>query len=187
MATRKITCVLALTLALSQFTHAQDYKKFKAGVGVGYAAASGFGSAGGMLITIEPAYRVHDDFSVGLRLEGAGIIRGTSVDVTSFGSNFAPDRTVISSYTINGQYYFGTPEFRPFLGAGFGIYEYGLYELGVQTVFGFYPRIGFDIGHLNFTFDYNFVPAVSFFGAPAELQNNYFGMRVGTFFGGGKK
>ena len=54
---KKFTYVLALAMLASTFTYAQEYKKFKVGLGLGYAMASGSGSSGGVLFTLEPAYR----------------------------------------------------------------------------------------------------------------------------------
>ena len=191
---KKIIYVLALVMLMSSFTFAQDYKKFKVGVGLGYAMASGDGSGGGILFALEPAYRLQDNLSVGLRMESAAITRGFSQSTAGATVSVA----AVSSYTLNGQYYFGTSSFRPFLGAGFGMYSLAAVSVSVGSIsgeaaaaeskFGFYPRAGFDIGHFNVTLDYNLIPATSVGGTSgAEVKNNYFGIRIGAFFGGGKK
>ncbi|MEX1239772.1 MAG: hypothetical protein WEB30_08645 [Cyclobacteriaceae bacterium] len=46
---------------------------------------------------------------------------------------------------------------------------------------GFYPRVGFDAGHFTVNLDYNIVPET------AGIKNSYLGIRIGGFFGGGKK
>src|SRR2546421_13097234 len=79
---KKITYLLAVALLASTFTYAQEYKKFKVGVGLGYAMASGSGSSGGVLFAIEPAYRLQDNLSIGIKLEDAVIVRGFSQSTT---------------------------------------------------------------------------------------------------------
>src|SRR5258708_5931271 len=116
---KKITYVLALSLLVTSIGYAQDYKKFKVGLGLGYAGASGNGASGGAIFTLEPAYRLQDNLSIGLRLESALITRGYSETVTS--ASF--DVAAIGSYTVNGQYYFGSGDFRPFAGLGLGLFS----------------------------------------------------------------
>ncbi|HRX01299.1 MAG TPA: outer membrane beta-barrel protein, partial [Cyclobacteriaceae bacterium] len=102
---------------------AQEYKPVKVGLGLGYASPGGDGAKGGVLLYLEPAYRVNDAIAVGLRLESAVIARG--VTVTSGGTSVSSDAEVKAnaSYTVNGQYYFSNNSFRPFAGLGLGIYS----------------------------------------------------------------
>jgi hypothetical protein len=64
--------------------------------------------------------------------------------------------------------------------------------------FGFYPRVGFDVGHFTVTLDYNIVPpsrvrvTTSQPSQPVTItnndyQNSYLGLKVGFFLGGGRK
>ena len=192
---KKFTYVLALALLASTLTYAQEYKKFKVGVGLGYAMASGSGSSGGVLFTLEPAYRLQDNLSIGLRMESAIIVRGFSQSSTSA----SIDAAAIGSYTVNGQYYLGGSGFRPFVGAGVGMFTLAAVSesvssggsnvnvaIAAESKIGFYPRIGFDAGHFNMAIDYNIIPATSVPGG-GDLKNSYIGIRVGAFFGGGKK
>lgn len=192
---KKFTCVLALALLASTFTYAQEYKKFKVGVGLGYAMASGSGSSGGVLFTLEPAYRLQDNLSIGLRMESAVIVRGFSQSTTSASISAA----AIGSYTLNGQYYFGSTSFRPFVGAGVGMFSLAAVSesvssggssasiaIAAESKIGFYPRVGFDYRHFNMAIDYNIIPATTS-GSGNDLKNSYIGIRVGAFFGGGKK
>lgn len=192
---KKSLMITCLVLVAASSGYAQEYKKFKVGIGLGYALASGEGSKGGVLITLEPAYRIKDNFSIGLRMESALVTRGLSTSLTGL----SVDVAAIGSYTLNGQYYFGEgSSFRPFFGAGLGIFSLSKIDIsytnGGQTLtgsfpsesqFGFYPRVGFDYGHFNLALDYNFVPATK--AGTGEFKNNYLGFRVGFFFGGGKK
>jgi len=111
----------------------------------------------------------------------------------------------VGSYTINGQYYFSNNTFRPFVGVGLGMFTTaaasadisGLGSVSISastTLFGFYPRVGFDLGHFNFSIDYNILPAQSTqvdlgaFGIQTQTTNyTYIGIRLGASIGGGKK
>ncbi len=140
-----------------------------------------------------------DQLTVGLRIESAAFlgqpISGTSFTTSAFG---------IGSYTLNGQYYFSNNSFRPFVGVGLGMYsiaaassDIGGTSVSIQaatTVFGFYPRIGFDLGHFNLSIDYNLIPSQSTqvsiggFGITTQTSNySYIGLRLGASIGGGKK
>jgi hypothetical protein len=58
-------------------------------------------------------------------------------------------------------------------------------DIGAETRFGFYPRIGIDAGHFNLILDYNVVPPTDVPGG-GEVKNSYLGIRVGVSIGGGK-
>ncbi len=193
---KKTTYTLALALLVCSIGYAQDYKKFKVGVALGYAGATGYGSSGGAIFTLEPAYRLQDNFSVGLRLESALITRGYS---QSFTGTADINVAAIGSYTANGQYYFGSGAFRPFAGLGLGLFSMAAVDYNIsgssgsvdaaaaESKFGFYPRIGFDLHHFTISADYNIIsPTKDIFGS-GEFKNSYFGIRIGGFFGGGRK
>ena len=180
-----VTCVIA---------HAQEYKKFKVGIGVGYASASGKGASGGLLWYLEPGYRLSDQLLLSLRIEGAVITRGASDDL---GPDISLDIAGISSYTINGQYYFNNNSFRPYVGLGIGMFSLAAISFEVtqstafegvaaETKFGLYPRLGFDLGHFNMSLDYNLIPPTKFEGSEVEFKNSYIGVRLGFSIGGGK-
>ena len=166
---KKLSIFLFVFFMISTSINCQQYNKFKLGLGTGYAGGEGTGmneAGGGALFTIEPAYRLSDDLAIGLRLETAVFGEDSS--------GFIHFPEVISSITINGQYYFSSKQFRPFVGIGLGIYFPD--EL---STFGFYPRLGFDFGHFTFALEYNY--------ASSSSNPYYFGVRVGGFFFGGKK
>jgi len=191
---KKTSLLLLVCLAFTVAVKAQEFKKFKVAVGGGYASPAGSGAKGGVLFYIEPAYRIQDNISVGLRWEQALVVRGFSEDVPSgVDLNIAG----IGSYTLNGQYYFNNNNFRPFVGLGFGIYNLAAvkYDAGGQTdqvavasgsKVGFYPRVGFDLNHFNVSIDYNVVGATKADGG-GEFKNSYLGVRIGGSFGGGRK
>jgi hypothetical protein len=187
---KKTTILFFVGCVMTIAAHAQEFKKFKVGVGVGYARASGKGAKGGVLATLEPAYRISDIIQVGLRIESAVVVRGGADD---YGLDL--EGAAIGSYSLNGQYYFSNESFRPFVGAGLGMYSLAALKLeesgaigeiaASEGKFGFYPRVGFDAGHFTLSLDYNFIPATKVDGA--EFKNSYLGFRIGGFFGGGRK
>jgi outer membrane protein W len=194
--------------------HAQDYKPFRVGLGLGYASPAGDGAKAGVLFYLEPSYRVMDKFAVGLKLEWAVMARAASY--SSNGQNYAYDGKVSAagSYTVNGQWYFRDSGFRPYAGLGLGLYKLasasvsgfgnGNTQVSNQsdavsggTKFGFYPRIGFDAGHFTMNIEYNIIGASTdtfqvdnngtVTTAKVDQKNNYLGVRLGFFIGGGKK
>lgn len=189
---KKISTVLFLVVLTAVAAKAQEFKKFRVGVGAGYAMASGKGSGGGVLFTVEPGYRVMDNLLVNLRWESAAVIRGT---VNDTGADL--DVAGISSYTLNGQYYFNNNAFRPFVGVGFGSYKLAAVSVtassggssstaaAAASKIGFYPRVGFDYKHFTLNLDYNFIPNTT--AGAYEFKNSYLGIRIGGYFGGGRK
>jgi hypothetical protein len=192
-----IVALFALSKSYSQYDqdYAREFKEFKVGIGIGYAVpGAGEGAGGGFLMYVEPAYRATDQVLVGLRLEGAFMVRGiegvTNRDITG-------DASSVASFTLNGQYYFNNNEVRPFIGAGVGLFSLagvkfntaasdpGADDVGVETRFGFYPRLGLDVGHFNLVLDYNIVPPTDVPGG-GEVKNTYLGIRAGFSIGGGK-
>lgn len=192
---KRILTVIMVVAVTAFAAQAQEFKKFKVGLGGGYALTSGSGAKGGALVYLEPAYRVQDQILVGLRLEWAGMVRGYAedVDAGSISASFS------GSQGLFGQYYFSNEGFRPFLGLGVGINKVttaaASFEaetfVGVQeSKVGFFPRVGFDAGHFTLSLDYNIIGASTLEGsAGGELKtkNNYIGIRFGGFFGGGRK
>ena len=184
---KRFSTVVLLVVLTAAGAVAQEFKTFRVGVGLGYALASGKGAKGGVLFNIEPGYRVNDQILANLRIEGAVIGRGYADETSA-----SVDVAALASYTLNGQYYFNNNNFRPFVGAGFGMYSLasasvsagtngGTSEVAAATKIGFYPRVGFDAGHFTLSVDYNLVPETN------GIKNSYIGIRFGGFFGGGRK
>jgi outer membrane protein W len=193
---------------------AQTFKPFRVGLGLGFASPAGDGAKGGVLFYLEPSYRISDVIAVGLKAEGAVMLRGTTV--TQNGSSYTANGSVAAagSYTLNGQYYFSNNKFRPYAGLGFGIYSLASASFSASgngssssssssaavaagSKFGFYPRIGFDAGHFTMNIEYNIIPkSTNTFqvssgngssSATSETKNSYLGIRLGFFIGGGRK
>lgn len=193
---KKTLLVLSAAMCLLITTAtAQNYKPFKLGLGLGYVVPSDGG--GGVLIDLEPAYRLNDQIAIGLRLESAAMARAigdTEADVSANGS-----------YSLNGIYYLSDAKFRPYVGLGVGLFTIASASASVtvggstvtaaaadENKFGFYPRIGFDLGHFNINIDYNIIGAsdgITIAGtsfATEDIKNSYIGIRIGGFFFGGE-
>jgi len=173
---------LSVFIAIAFIAKSQsiNYKAFKVDIGIGYAiptAGSG-GTKAGATFTIEPHYRFSDQISAGLRLEGAALGYQNSDDDI--------DISVLNSYCATGEYYLMDGGFRPFVGAGAGLFSLGSVNVnsGTEPVkvegatkFGFFPRIGFETGHFRVSSDYNVL----------SDKAGYLAFKLGFFFGGGKK
>jgi len=182
--------VLCFTLSFVSSVAAQEFKAFRRfGVGIGLGIAGGnphsngtnptYSSTGGsgFIFGIEPAQYVGTRFRIGLRMEAA-MYGSTSAGTTSTSNdkNLGP----MGSLSLTGQYFFTDEKARPFVGAGVG------YFVG-QGNFGFFPRAGFQVGDLDFIFEYNVIPAcLSDFSAASQTFTStgayYFGVRLSYFF-----
>jgi len=70
-------------------------------------------------------------------------------------------------------------------------------DVSVNSKLGFYPRVGFDLGHFNFIFDYNLIPATKqaltfdsngvSITDEVNIKNSYFSAKIGFSIGGGTK
>jgi hypothetical protein len=209
----KKTILFSCALLASVSAFSQDFKPIRLAFGLGFASPPGSGAKGGVLLYLEPSYRVSDAFAIGLRAEVAVMGRGTSYQGVN-SSSFSGTVSANGSYTLNGQYYFSNGRFRPFIGAGFGVYALASEKVnettsgGVTvsnngtavsggTKIGFYPRFGFDAGHFSFNLEYNILGSsvnsytISSNGVQSSsngtTKNNYLGIKFGFFIGGGRK
>jgi hypothetical protein len=182
--------LILFSVAISSTAQAQTFKRFRLATGPGFA----IGGKVGICVYLEPGYRITDQVLVGLRMESAPLARGFSEQVNT-ASDF--DIAGFGSCTLSGQYYFNNHTFRPFAGIGFG--RYYLSRIGIvvaprphivgkdEAKLGVYPRVGFDVGHFSLQLEYNFIPATKLEGLSVEFKNSYIGIRIGGFFGGGRK
>jgi outer membrane protein W len=155
---------------------------------------SGTGAKAGVLLYLEPAYRLQDQLLVGIRFEAAAVVRGYDANVET-GSVSA---SLSGSQGLFGQYYFSNETFRPFVGFGLGLNKIataaatfnGEAFAGIsESKFGFFPRVGFDAGHFTLSIDYNLIGASTLTGTSGtelKTKNNYVGIRFGGFIGGGR-
>jgi outer membrane protein X len=190
--------LIGILAANAQKSSEGSYKPFKCDVALGYAIPQGSGSKGGVLFAIEPKYAVMPQLSVGLRLEGAITAHGW---ISSDGESASAKVATSSSYLATGDYYFNNNTFRPFAGAGLGIYKLASasfddaadFTIASATKFGGMVRAGFEVGHFRLGLEYNLVGKTTETIAdgtsnPPTItsKNGYMGIKFGFFFGGGK-
>lgn len=185
-------------LSTGLYSQEQVFKPFKLDVGFTLDKPSNYfdnyllGGTGGALY-IEPRYSINDKLTFGLRTE---YISGLwTLDIHSATSWFTGNSTSLITILITGDYYFSTANIRPFIGLGLGIYEYSLNEtiysdnfnplpvlIGTInrtiTDYGFAPRIGLNIKHLQLAATYNYA---------GKALHNFAGLQVGYEFGGGRR
>ena len=189
---RKLLVILLATAlaqtcsAQSQDTSGRVFKKFKVDFSVGYASPSnsspGSKFSGGALFAIEPKFAVLDPLAIGVRVEAAvtGHINNNNNSNNSNGK-------ANLSYLLTADYYFTKTSFRPFIGAGGGIYSTATLDSNTvnsnsssvpyTSQFGFMARAGFELGHLRVGVEYNFV----------SNDASYLGLKIGVCIGGGRK
>jgi len=179
--------LLLFFVLLATPLYSQEYKKLRLQVGVGHGTVepnySSSERSGIVVIYAEPSYRITQRIALGIRLEGGGSL---------IGGNFA-----IASYGLNGQYYFSDKRFRPFCGLGVGHfhpmstldYYYGFASRNEKWVIGFYPRAGFDFGHLTALLEANLVSSFPTISSPinSSVYGNYISFKIGVNIGGGRK
>lgn len=180
--------ICALVLQFSLLSQAQEttFKPFKFDIALGYAIPGGSGTKGGVIFAFEPKYALNDAITLGLRWEGAAMVRAT-VDET--GEDVKGDAKASASYLLTGDYYFNTNRFRPFAGIGAGLYRNAAVRIESEDIetdmktsskFGFAPRVGFEFGHFRTAIEYNVA------GKVGNYNNNYLGIKMGFFIGGGR-
>jgi hypothetical protein len=198
---KKITFSILL-LSSVVFAKAQTespFKPFKVDVSIGYAMPGGEGAKGGVLFAIEPKYEVIPNLSVGIRWEGAIMVRGT---VNADGTVAKADAKAAGSYLLTGDYYFTQNTVRPFAGLGLGLYNLaaatadnsGVTSAGASSKFGEMVRAGVELSHFRIGVEYNIVPSTtletinSSTGAHTtnKSKNGYLGIKVGFCIGGGR-
>lgn len=185
---KKLLLFVAL-VAVCGFAQAQStvFKPFKFDIATGYAVPAGKGSKAGFVFALEPKYALNDKITVGLRMEAAVTARAY---VDNSGYLKSGDVKASGSYLATGDYYFNTNKFRPFAGAGAGLFRLAaasiddngeeVSAIASSSRFGFAPRVGFEYGHFRAAVEYNVV------GKVEKINNNYLGIKAGFFIGGGR-
>ena len=158
----------------------QGYKPFRVDMCVGVSVPL----VG--LFLVEPKYAVVPNLSIGAKFEGALLFpEYFSDDKKDF------DLQVIMSYQLTADFHFSsTANFRPFIGAGGGLYtidaaqatNFGGVYSEKSNNFGAMVRAGFDVSHFRLALAYNFAGKDAF-GNSA----NYFGVNIGAYLGGGRR
>jgi hypothetical protein len=198
---KKIIIALFLLGALS--TNAQTYNPFKLDIAAGWSVPN-FGKVHS-IGALEPKFAPYDNFALGVRIEGATLSSTGNINVSGMG---------VGSVMLTGDYYFKiktkphTTPFRPFAGAGMGIYDvsdpnkpsedFNIFLikalLGINVFkgikFGGFPRVGVEYWHFRLAVEYNILgksnlPLTD--GGTVNASVNYWGIKLGLFLGGGRK
>lgn len=187
------TILVISTILIFGSTAAQEYKRFKAGLSLGFTGRHS--PAAG---AFDAAFRINDYIAIGYRGEIADIQTNT-----------------IRSKSIYYQQYLSRfhKKFRPFASVGLGQFTPATDMVGgcgtphmdhnvdIQTKFGIFTRVGFEVGHFTLMVDVNLAPrsksTVLSSLQPTDaayhdpyvqyLTNSYATVKLGFFFWGGKK
>ena len=180
-----------------------EFKPFKVDVSLGYAIPGGSGAKGGVLFAVEPKYAIMPQLSLGLRIEAAVVARVGGYDVN--GTPQEADVKASASYLATGDYYFSnTYKFRPFAGAGVGLFSLAAAtatssgssaaSTEADSKFGGMVRAGIEAGHFRLGLKYNIVPTTTIDGynstggaAKVDVKNGYIGIKIGVVLGGGPR
>ena len=187
-----IVCLLAMALctagiAQSNDTTVRKFKPFKVDISLGYAGpqdnSQNLKYNGGALFAIEPKFAIIDQLAIGARVEAAVTAH---VNNSNDGSNNSNAKANLS-YIFTVDYYITNGGFRPFIGAGAGVYttaaidsnssNSSISSIPRTSQFGYMARLGFEVGHLRVGAEYNFV----------ANNASYFGLKIGVCIGGGRR
>jgi len=197
---RIVFCVLMSVFisVAAQGQYEYIFKPFKVDASLGFAGVMGKGSKSGILFAVEPKYAVLPQISVGLRMEAAVVARFSGYN--SSGDELDINVKASASYLLTGDYYLNNNySFRPFAGAGAGVYKLASGNVSnstagvdASTEFGGMIRAGFESSHFRFGLEYNIVPETTFDGydsngnaARLTSKSSYIGVKVGVCIGGG--
>ena len=192
---------LCLAVLCFFYSHAQTFSPFKVDMAVGGAIPNGSGAKGGVLFSLEPKYGVISRLSVGVRIEAAIMARGYT---SSDGGTTSADVSAAASYVATSDYYYTNSFFRPFTGIGAGLYRFASASFGgsggnmgitAGSRFGTMVRSGFELKHFRFAVEYNiigkntqtYVDGSSGNKYTVTSKNSYMGVKLGFFFGGGRR
>jgi hypothetical protein len=194
--------ILIIVVSSKMFAqHLSELKPFKFDASLGYAIPGGSGAKGGVLFAVEPKYAVISSLAVGLRMEGAVVARFSGYDQDGNPADVSVKAS--GSYLATGDYYFtDNYSFRPFAGAGAGIFTLASIEsnsnsgeVSAGSKFGGMIRTGIEMSHFRLGIEYNIVPKTTFTGYDSEgnltsgltSNNSYIGIKLGVCFGGGPR
>ncbi len=208
---KKLFFVAALLCSLALHSNAQDgerqFHKFKGEVSLGYANFPGNSDIkSGFLFALEPRYMILDQLAVGGRFETNILFKNVKT-YDGYGNKDENIKIkVYQSFCLTSEFYFTkNPKFRPFIGAGGGLFllsaatsehEYLDDEDGSSTKlkFGGLLRAGVEIGLMRIAIEYNMVPKTfssyeyydnsvgNYLIAHDISKNSYIGAKIGFCF-----
>lgn len=201
---KRILIVLLINSLLSHFAVAQEYKPFKVNLALGFAKPIGNNASGGLSFAVEPKYALTNRLEAGLKLSMAIMARKVAFD----NINSTSELKAVGSALVTGNYFLKDAGFRPFIGAGIGVFSLAQTELTIsrggqeqsKTIiaggnkFGGLIRAGFKTGHFQLSLDYNHIPntiGVAVFNSGQVYgfvsKSSYFDINLGLAIGGGRR
>ena len=164
-----------------------QFKPFRVDLGLGVAIPK---HGVGFVFNVEPKYAVIPQLSVGLKIEGDAIVKDLKLDRS--GDVAEGVAQGVFSILAAADYHLMQKNFRPFAGAGFGIYSIAAGDIETNTStsdeidgvtnFGVMLRAGFDISHFRLALAYNFAGKDNL-----KNKSDFFSITVGAYFGGGRR
>jgi hypothetical protein len=203
---RKLLAFCIILISINQLSAQEGvkvFKPFRVDAALGSANSLSAGTSIGFCLSLEPRYAINDVLHVGLRFEGAAIVKGF-YDISSSSQNISSSASGISSYLATGDYYFTTNRFRPYAGAGLGIYDIASaaidikdvnqnadYSLAVASLskFGGMLRTGVEFGHGRLEIAYNMIPKTTIQSdqnTTVVIKQSYLSFKLGVAIGGGR-
>ena len=202
---RKLFILILLQMSFAGFAQTKPASKkppFKVTIAAGYALPTyQVGNTdyikGGLVYAIEPQYELFEKLDVGLRYEQAFVQRPEYLDKVLA---FPTQTNSIMSAVLTGNYVITTSgTFRPYVGAGVGlyyaaqstpVYQTTSYPLPTTTSLGGLLRAGVKYGHAHLEAAYNLVGATTVKTAATGLtmtaQNSYATLKIGITMGGSR-
>ncbi len=192
--------ILLLFALVTLTATAQEFKPLKVNLSAGYALPIGQRASGGLLLSVEPKYGLSDRIDLGLRYELGLLIKAYTLNNEQGSTELKGS----NSFLLTGNYLLSDTDFRPFVGAGAGLFNILSVNLaqngggvngGVSggTKLGAMVRAGFKARHFVLGAEYNLVPktrgiVVGSSGANLnyESPNAYFSLKLGLDIGGGR-
>lgn len=194
---KAILLSIVVLLGISFKGHAQEDGKFRVGLDLGVAIPSG---GIGFLGDVELKYNLEDNMNIGFRFGSAIITKNLKLNS---GNEFeSGDFSWNASYMLTYDYYFGlVGSFHPFVGGGLGLNtlgsvagkdgeEFDIGKLDTKSKFGGFLRGGFEASRFRMSVEYDFISESTLQDANGNkvgsIKNNYLGVTVGFYVGGGK-
>jgi hypothetical protein len=187
----RLSIVSLLMLAGIGSAMGQDYKRLRVGLGGGLVLPKGNIGTPGWSASIEPGFRLTNNFLVGLKGETAVFTRAMSGRLT-----VANSPSQLFSGTVFTQLYFSPNYFRPFVAGGVGYCLLSDDEL-IVTFNGstetlmigkdqvhYFVRAGVEVWHLSVSAEFALMSDEKLTDY-LELQSSYFSFRLMLFIGGG--
>jgi len=189
----KILCLSLLCFLYTNFSHAQDFHKFKFGMGYVYSPTSSDGYRDYQGLYVEPSINIKNKYALGLNLTTIVAIKPISVNYGLYGTNNDISSGLVTLSAVANRYFQmgDKQQYRVFLGIGVGRSVYSYEEMVtfdndpnlyiVDYSYGgiiFSPRFGVNLGH----FVLSGTAVMQTHGLP-----HFFNMQVGVEIGGGLK